>query len=145
MSEPQELSDYLADIAGALSGRRSYRQEIVAELRSHLLDGLDSAPAGAGAASSVIARFGPVEEIAHGFNALLRKRRLRVLRSVLAIALVSAAGGATVARSLGSNDDPRSFASFVGDHPSIEVIPGKPNAVTFVPKTHKVVSYFKRT
>ena len=75
MSEPRELSDYLAEIAGALGGRKSYRMEIVAELRSHLLDGLDSAPAGGGAASSVVARFGPVEEIAHGFNALLRKRR----------------------------------------------------------------------
>jgi hypothetical protein len=143
MSEPRELSDYLAEIGNALSGRRSHRQEIVAELRSHLLDGLDSAPAGAGAASDLVARFGSVEEIAHGFNALLRKRRLRVLRSVLALALVSAAGGATVARSLGSNDDHRDAVSLAGGHPSIEAIPGKPNAGGFDPKTGKVIAYFR--
>jgi len=143
MSEPRELSDYLAEIAGALGGRKSYRMEIVAELRSHLLDGLDSAPAGGGAASSVVARFGPVEEIAHGFNALLRKRRLRVLRSVLALALVSAAGGVTVVRSLSSAYDPRGFASLVGGHPSIVVIPGKPNAVALDPNTGKVIAYFR--
>jgi hypothetical protein len=145
MSEPRELSDYLAEIAGALGGRKSYRMEIVAELRSHLLDGLDSAPAGAGAgaASSVVARFGPVEEIAHGFNALLRKRRLRVLRSLLALALVSAAGGVTVVRSLSSAYDPRGFASLVGGHPRIVVIPGKPNAVALDPNTGKVIAYFR--
>lgn len=143
MSEPRELSDYLAEIAGALGGRKSYRMEIVAELRSHLLDGLDSAPAGGGAASSVVARFGPVEEIAHGFNALLRKRRLRVLRSLLALALVSAAGGVTVARSLSSAYDPRGFASLVGGHPRIVVIPGKPNAVALDPNTGKVIAYFR--
>ena len=143
MSEPRELSDYLAEIAGALGGRKSYRMEIVAELRSHLLDGLDSAPAGGGAASSVVARFGPVEEIAQGFNALLRKRRLRVLRSVLALALVSAAGGVTVVRSLSSAYDPRGFASLVGGHPRIVVIPGKPNAVALDPNTGKVIAYFR--
>jgi len=143
MSEPRELSDYLAEIAGALGGRKSYRMEIVAELRSHLLDGLDSAPTGAGAASSVVARFGPVEEIAHGFNALLRKRRLRVLRSLLALALVSAAGGVTVVRSLSSAYDPRGFASLVGGHPRIVVIPGKPNAVALDPNTGKVIAYFR--
>ena len=143
MSEPRELSDYLAEIAGALGGRKSYRMEIVAELRSHLLDGLDSAPAGGGAASSVVARFGPVEEIAHGFNALLRKRRLRVLRSVLALALVSAAGGATVARSLSSNYDPHSFASLVSANPSIEVVPGASNAVALDANTGKVISHFR--
>lgn len=143
MIEPRELSNYLADIGDALGGRKSYRMEIVAELRSHLLEGLDSTPAGSGAASSVVARFGPVEEIAHGFNTLLRKRRLRVLRSVLALALVSAAGGVTVARSLSSNYDPHSFASLVGANSSIEVVPGEPNAIALDAKTGKVIAYFR--
>ena len=143
MSEPRELSDYLADIGDALGGRKSYRMEIVAELRSHLLDGLDSAPAGAGAASGVVARFGPVEEIAQGFNALLRKRRLRVLRSVLALALVSAAGGATVARSLSSNYDPRGFAALVRANTSIEVVPGASNAIALDANTGKVIAHFR--
>ena len=144
MIEPRELNDYLSGFETALSGRMSHRREIVAELRSHLLDELDADPAGAGAAPGAIARFGSVEEIASGFNALLRRRRLRVLRSVLALALVSAAAGASVERSLAPTNPPSRFASLLRLHPMIMIVPGKPNAGVIDVKTGKPVAYFRR-
>ena len=142
MTEPNELTEYLAELRCSLKGWRKRRREIIEELRGNLLEEIEDAPASAHCVDRALDRFGPPQLIAGAFNDLLREKRIRAARLALAFATLSTAGGLAIERALtpaASEISP--FPDLV--QPNVAVIPGVTNISGMDPKTGKIVYYLK--
>ena len=138
MNEPHEFTEYLAEISRALRGRGKHRQEILEELRGHLLDENEEVAASTPSIRGTLDRFGPPKVIADGFNEVLREKRLRVARSVLAVSAISMIGGLATYRALTPSRDQVSPSPARVESAARFAI-GKTNIVVIVPSTGEVI------
>jgi hypothetical protein len=138
MTEPREFSEYLDEVSRALRGRRKRRQEIIEELRCHLLDELEETLESEPSARSVLYQFGSSLVIADGFNEVRRAKRLRFARSALAVTTLSTIGGYTTQKALAPAGDEISRPA-VRVQSKARSVPGMANVIAVDPTTGKVV------
>jgi hypothetical protein len=138
MTEPREITEYLAEISHALRGNRKHRQEIVEELRGHLLDEIEEASTSKLSVRGGLDRFGSAQIIAGGFNEVLREKRLRFAQSLLTVAALSMVGGLAAQRALTPSGDQFS-PSNVHTQPPARLTAGTANVVAINPVTGKVI------
>jgi hypothetical protein len=138
MNEPREFTEYLAEISRALRGRGKHRQEILEELRGHLLDEIEDAPISPLSIRRALDRFGRPQVIAGGFNQVLREKRLRFARSALAVAALSMVGGLATQRALAPAGDQISPPA-VHAQSAAGLVASKTNVVVIDPTTGEVI------
>jgi hypothetical protein len=138
MNEPHEFSEYLNEVNRALRGRGKRRREILEELRGHLLDEIEEAVVDQPSIKRVLDRFGPPETIAGGFNDVLRDKRLRVARMVLAASAISMVGGLATYKALTPSRDQVSPSPIRVESAARFAI-GRTNIIAIVPSTGEAI------
>lgn len=136
MSEPEQVTRFLAEFRRALTGGRKHRRAIVDEIRAHLLDGIAARDSGPEAERAVLRDFGDPLVAAAGFNRLRTRRSIRRLGCAGALVLASALGAAAV---LGLPDQPASRLPVYAHAPATSKASPSFRIAVIDPKTRRLI------